>query len=201
MDVLSITLGISTALSGSGAIFLWVETHTSGGRSRREKKLGEKIDTHLTQALKPLEKDVTSLHSKLDEFSHSRNTAIQTAIHEAMEPVRDQIATLNTKIEIPWRVLEQIAVANAQLIHKPHPENAGLDILLDKYEAFMRGTGQFTVDEELRLRHYLNMIKAWKPGQHIGIYVEEGDPTRAAIVLATMELTRIRRRHPQQEDK
>lgn len=191
MDVATIVLSVSTAIGGSGTVFLWWESHSAGRKTKRREEI--------TAQLAPILADVKAVHDKLDNANEHTLTVVKAAVSEALSPVNDQLAVLNTKIDPLWKSLEALAVANAQLIHKPHPENADLDLLLDKYEGFVEGTGSFSADEEMRLRHYLNVIKKWEPGQDAGFYVAEGDPTRAAIVLATMELTRIRRKHQQEQ--
>lgn len=189
MDVATIVLSVSTAIGGSGTVFLWWESHSVGRKAKRREEI--------TAQLAPILADVKAVHDKLDTTNEHTLTVVKAAVSEALGPVRDQLSVLNTKIDPLWKSLEALAVANAQLIHKPHPDNRDLDMLLDKYEAFVEGSGPFTAEEELRLRNYLITIKKWVPGQDVGFFVADGDPTRAAIVLATMELTRIRRKRQQ----
>lgn len=190
MDVLSIVLGLGTAIGGGSSAFMFYETR--GNRYRRKRL--EEIDVRVAGAVSPMQSDLTGIHTKLDALADTRATETATALHTALLPIREQLAVLQTKIEIPWSVLEQLAVVNAQMIHKPHPEHAEIDALLDAFVAYVQDAGPFSADQELHLRHYLTVIKNWRPGQDVGFPVTESDPTRAAILLATMDLTRIRRK-------
>jgi hypothetical protein len=193
VDLLSIILAASGSLSALGTMAYWLLSRKLGIHKSRQ----EEMDSRIHVAFAPLHTDLTELHAKFDAFADSRPAAVKVAVQEALEPVKDQLAVLNTKVEPLWKSLEALAISNAQMIHKPHPDHAHIDELLDAYVAFAQGNGPFTVDQELQLRHYLNIIKAWRPGKDVGFPVEVGDPTRAAIVLATMELTRIRHKQEQ----
>ena len=46
----------------------------------------------------------------------------------------------------------------------------------------------------MELRHYLEQIKEWEPGQDIGFPVLPAEPTSAAVLLAIMGLNRVRRK-------
>lgn len=190
MDVLSIALALGTILGGGSGVVMYLETRGSRARKRREMEL----TARLAAALNPIQADLQLIHGKLDADSVHAATAVKVAIHEALDPIKTDISTLNTKIEPLWKSLEALAVANAQMIHKPHESHKHIDDLLDAYVAFVRGYGSFTVAQERELRKYLRIIKDWKPGDDAGFPVEQGDPTRAAILLSTMELTRIRRK-------
>jgi hypothetical protein len=195
VDVLSIVLGVGTALGGGGTLFLYMEARGSRARKRREIEMA----AWLAASINPIQADLQMIHAKLDNDSSHLTNEIKVAIHEALDPVKSDLSTLNTKIEPLWKSLEALAVANAQMIHKPHPDHKPVDDLLDAYMAFVRGDGPFSPDQELQLRAYLTLIKDWKPGDDAGFPVAQGDPTRAAILLSTMELTRIRRRQEHQE--
>jgi hypothetical protein len=195
VDAGTIALIVGTVIGGLGTLFLYLETRF--GRRRTERKSA--MDARLATALAPIKADLQSIHAKLDAESSHQDASTKIAIAEALEPVKDQLSTLNTKVEPLWKAIEALAVSNIQVLHKPHPENAELDALYDAYYAYVDGRGPFGADQEMRLRHYLRIIKDWIPGQDVGFHVDPGDPTSAAIVLATMDLTRIRRK--QQEQK
>lgn len=185
MDVLSVVLGVGTFLGGSGTLFLYRENHTESARKKRI----EEIDSRLKEALTPLQLDVTSLHAKLDAETTHTATVVEAAISRSLEPLRDQVSTLNTKVEPLWRSLESIAIDAARVLHQPDPARAEIDDLL---ESFTEGT--LTVDEELSLRRFLVQIRNWEPGQDLGFPVHAGEPTAAAILLSTMDLSRVRRK-------
>lgn len=190
MDIATILLTAGTALGGSGSIFLWLETKTESGRKRR----GAEIDHHLSQALTPIQSDLQSIHAKLDADSLHSATIIKAAIGEALEPVKDQISTLNTKIEPLWKSLEAMAIAQVQVLHQPDPARAEIDHLLEALHAELEGGPLMPADDYLRLRHFLVLIKSWEPGQDLGFPVSAGEPTSAGILLSIMGLTRERRR-------
>jgi hypothetical protein len=197
VDAGTIALIAGTVIGGLGTLFLYFETRF--GRRRTERKSA--MDARLAAALVPIKEDLQSIHAKLDADSSHQDAATKIAIAEALLPVKDQLTTLNTKVEPLWKAIEALTVSNIQVLHKPHPQNAELDALYDAYFAYVDGHGTFTADQELRLRHYLRIIKDWLPGQNVGFHVDPGDPTSAAIVLATMDLTRIRRKQQEQEKK
>jgi|ERR1700722_1332508 len=182
--ILAIILAVLAALGGIGTVFLWLDSRSE----RSRKKRNDEVDHRLAEALAPIHQELSAMRGDF-----------KSAMHEAMEPVKVQVAELNTKIEIPWRTLEQLAITNAIDLHKPHPGAERIDALLDAFIAYSRGEGPFSADDELALRHFLTIIRNWKPGQDVGFPVEDGDPTRAAIVLTTMELIRIRRKQEQKK--
>lgn len=190
MDVLSIVLGAGTAIGGGGTIFMWLDTRTDRGRKRRKAE----IDHRLTAALGPIQQELQAVHAKLDSDSLHADLAIKAAINEAMVPVKDQLSTLNTKIEPLWKALEAMAVAQVQVLHQPDPARAEIDSLLEELHAEIDGGPLMTGARYLKLRGFLTQIKSWEPGQSLGFPVLPGEPTSAGILLSIMGLSRERRR-------
>lgn len=190
MDVLSITLGVSTALSGGGAVFLWLETHTQGGRTRRENRLHDQITAQLSEVLKPVTDELQGMKAVLDR----RPTEVNLAIREALEPLKDQLATLNTKVEPLWAVLINMGINQINVLHQPDPARAEIDGLLEELHAELEGGPLMPADHYLKMRHFLNLIKTWEPGKELGFPVLPSEPTSAGILLSIMGLSRERRR-------
>lgn len=195
MDILSIVLAGSTALGGGGTLFLWLETRTSRYRDQRSNELDVRIKT----MLQPLQTDVTSLHTKLDADSEHSITVIRAAIHDALEPIRDQVVTLNTKVEPLWTALINMGINQTTVLHQPDPRRAEYDKLLEQLQDELRGGPLMTVEAYARLQHYLTLTKTWEPGDDIGFPVLPAEPTSAAILLAIMGLSRARRVHEQEQ--
>lgn len=185
MDWATILLAGGTALGGSGSAFLWLETRSDHGRRKRR----QEIDNSIGQAISPLQTDLTEIRSKVEHMAPYNAAQLKAAIYEALEPVKDQISILNTKIEPVWKALEQLAINNANVLHHPDPRRAELDELLDHFRDNI-----LTADEEFRLRRYLTRIKNYESGRDIGFPVYEGEPSAAANLLSMLELVRIYRR-------
>lgn len=180
MDVLSIVLGVGTFLGGGGSAFFWYETRSQ----RAQEKRAEEVKV----ALGPLHASIQSLQQ-----DHKHSTAALQKLTDSLQPLHDEVISLRTKMQPFWKFIETLTVENIGIIHKPHPENADLDRLLERYRAFVKGDGPpLPLPDELRLREFLHKVKDWVPGKQIGLYVEPGDPTSATIILATMELYRTR---------
>jgi hypothetical protein len=189
MDVVSIVLAIGTAIGGGGSAFLWLETRSAGAKAKRT----EEIDARLNVAFLPLAADVKAIHAKLDSDNTQAAGVIKAAIHEVLEPMQIQVATLNTKVEPLWAALINMGINQANVLHQPDPRRAVVDKLLEELQEELRGGKQMTADHFLQLQHYLNLIKSWEPGDDIGFPVLPAEPTSAAILLAIMGLSRIRR--------
>jgi hypothetical protein len=180
VDVLSIVLGAGTLLGGGGTAFLWHETRSTVAKDRRAEEV--KI------ALGPLHTSIQSLQQE-----HQHSTAALQHLTDTLQPLHDEVISLRTKMQPFWKFIETLAIENIGIVHKPHPENAEFDGLLERYRAFVKGEGpRLPLTDELRLREFLHKVKDWVPGKAIGLYVEPGDPTSATIILATMELYRAR---------
>jgi hypothetical protein len=190
VDVLSVVLGIGTALGGGGSVFLWLETRTQGARDRRAKAL----KTDIAAALQPIQTDITALHTRWEGEQERMAVAVKIAIAESLEPVRGQLAVLNTKVEPLWTALINMGINQANVLHQPDPRRADVDKLLEELQTELRGGREMTADHFLRLQHYLILIRQWEPGTDIGFPVLPAEPTSAAILLAIMGLSRIRRK-------
>jgi hypothetical protein len=193
VDIATVVLSIAGSAGGLGTIAYWLETRTSGARNRRKSDSQALIN----ESLESVREDVTVLKTKVEADGNHVATVIKAALYEALDPIKEDITTLKSDTGAMWKSLEQLSVSLAEQMHKPHPENAELDALLDQYMDWVRGDGNFPVEQERKLRSYLKLVKNWRPGQEVGFVVDVGDPTRAATLLATMELTRIRRRQEQ----
>jgi len=182
-----VILGIAAAGSTGAA---WFGIHMSRISSSKADRAAE-MKQAITDGLHPMDVRVTALQGKCDHMVDTMNSLIG----KALDPVNAQLNTLNTKIDPVWKALEELAVDMAKNLHHPDPDRAEFDALLDH---FMAGT--LTADEDLTLRRYLNQVKTYRPGDNIGFVVHDGEPTYAAILLRTMELSRIRRRQEQRNE-
>lgn len=194
MDIATVVLSLSGIAGGGGTILYWLETRTGSSRKRRSAETKAVVK----EIVEPLKEDLTTLKTKVESDGGHISTVIKAALYEALDPLKADIGILKGDTSAMWRSLEQLSVALAEQMHKPHPENAELDSLLEKYVNWVQGDGTFSTEQELKLRSYLKIIKTWKPGQHVGFIVDTGDPTRAATLLATMDLTRIRHNRERQ---
>jgi hypothetical protein len=194
MDIATIILSVSTALGGGGTVAYWRETHSVNFRKKRK----DEIDAQLLEALHPVTTDLQLVHSKLDTLNASQNVVIQVAISEAMTPVRDQLAILNTKVEPLWTALINMGINQTNVLHQPDPRRAHIDQLLEELQAELQGGHIMTAEHFLELQHILTQIKGWEPGQDLGFPVLPAEPTSAAILLAIMGLSRVRRKHEQE---
>jgi hypothetical protein len=184
VDVLSIVLAVGTALGGGGTVFMWADSR--GEKAGKKRRL--EIQAHVSEAIGPVQKDVSQMHAKLDHLAEHSAIQVKAALYEALEPLKDQIATLNTKIEPLWTSLVQSALHNAEVLHHPDPGRAHMDRLLEHFRDNI-----LTRDEELELRRYLVKIKDWEPGEDLGFPVYETEPSSAANLLSMLDLVRIYR--------
>lgn len=189
MDILSIALGIGTAIGGCGTAFLYWETRGQGAKVRRQSE----IDSRIASAVHQVTREVLEIRTRMDSESAHLTTIIKGTMAEQLAPVKDQIRVLDTKIDPLWKALEGIMIDQVRGLHHPDPDRADLDSLLDKVLDAQETGVMLTFEEEQKLRRYLVMIKNWHPGQDLGFTVYPNEPLRAAILLRTLELFRIRK--------
>lgn len=181
-----VILGTAATVS---AVAAWFSVRlTRRGHDKEDRKAEMRQATQ--EAVHPVDLRVIALENQCN----SMPVTIDSLIVRALEPVKVQLSTLNTKIDPVWRALEELAVDMAKNLHHPDPDRAELDALLDHFMAHT-----LTDTEDLTLRRYLNKIKMVTAGfnSDLGFTVYDGEPTYAAILLRTMELSRIRRRQEQ----
>jgi hypothetical protein len=182
-----IFLGTAAVVS---AVAAWVSVHFT-------RKSHDKVDRHaemkavVQDAFHPLDMRVLALESQCNNMP----VTIDSLIVRALKPIEAQLIAQNTKIDPVWRALEELAVDMAKNLHHPDPDRADFDNLLDHFMAHT-----LTADEDLQLRRLLNQVKQWRPGVDLGFTVYDGEPTYAAILLRTMELSRIRIRQEQRNE-
>jgi hypothetical protein len=176
---------------GSGtvaaAVAAWFSVHLTRRGHNKEDRRNE-FEQVVQKAIHPIDMRVQALEGQCNNMP----VTIDSLIIRALKPIEAQLGTLNTKIDPVWRALEELAVDMAKNLHHPDPDRADFDTLLDHFMAHT-----LTPDEDLRLRRYLNAVKTWRPGVDLGFTVYDGEPTYAAILLRTMELSRIRRNQEQ----
>jgi hypothetical protein len=182
-----VILGIAAAGS---AIAAWFSVHLTRSSRVKEDRTAQ-IRQLVKDGVHPLDLRLITIETQCKAMPATVNALITTAL----EPVNTQLNTLNTKIDPVWKALEELAVDMAKNLHHPDPDRAEFDALLDH---FMAGT--LKPDEDLELRRLLNKVKTYRPGDDIGFTVYDGEPTYAAILLRTMELSRIRRRQEQRNE-
>jgi hypothetical protein len=182
---------LGTAAVGS-AVAAWVSVHfTRRGHDKVDR--AAEIKQVVQEAFHPLDMRLLSLEGQCNNMP----ITIDSLIVRALKPIEAQLGTLNTKIDPVWKALEELAVDMAKNLHHPDPDRADFDRLLDHFMAHT-----LTADEDLSLRRYLNKIKTGTAGysEDLGFTVDDGEPTYAAILLRTMELSRIRRRQEQRNE-
>lgn len=190
-----IFLGSGTVAAACAA---WFSVHLTRRSHNKEDKANAKIEraTETKQAVQeafyPLDNRLRALEGQCNNMP----ITIDSLITRALKPIEAQLIAQNTKIDPVWRALEELAVDMAKNLHHPDPDRAELDALLDHFMAHT-----LTADEDLTLRRYLNTIKTVEAGynQALGFTVLDGEPTYAAILLRTMELSRIRRKQEQNQ--
>ena len=189
MDVLSLVLGVSTAVGTATSIGLWRE---SRGESTRGKRAAE-VKAIVDAALAPVQLDLQGLHAKLDSDASRTTLVIRAVMSESLEPIRDQLSTLNTKVEPLWTALINMGINQTNVLHQPDPRRAEVDALLEELQDELMNGHLMSQPDFTRLREFLNKIKSWEPGQEIGFPVLPAEPTSAAILLSVMGLSRQRR--------
>jgi hypothetical protein len=174
----------------AAAVAAWMSVHFTRKSHDRVDRAAE-MKQIVQEAFHPLDVRVLNLESQCNNMP----VTIDSLIVRALKPIEAQLIAQNTKIDPVWRALEELAVDMAKNLHHPDPDRAEFDTLLDH---FMNNT--LTADEDLALRRLLNQVKTWRPGVDLGFTVYDGDPTYAAILLRTMELSRIRIRQEQRNE-
>ena len=189
MDVLSLVLGVSTAVGTATSIGLWRESHGESTRGKRAAEVKAIVDA----ALAPVQLDLQGLHAKLDSDASRTTLVIKAVMSESLEPIRDQLSTLNTKVEPLWTALINMGINQTNVLHQPDPRRAEVDTLLEELQDELMNGHLMSQPDFTRLREFLNKIKSWEPGQEIGFPVLPAEPTSAAILLSVMGLSRQRR--------
>jgi hypothetical protein len=190
VDVLNIVLAVSTALGSAGTVAYYRETHSDGVRSKRAVETKAAVDA----ALVPVQADLQALRARIESDSSQTTLIIKTVLSEALEPVRDQLSTLNTKVEPLWTALINMGINQTSVLHQPDPRRAEVDGLLEELQDELASGHLMSTPDYARLREFLNKIKTWEPGKDIGFPVLPAEPTSAAILLSVMGLSRQRRR-------
>lgn len=190
MDVLSLVLAGSTALGAIGSVAFWRETHSEGIRDKQKAETRAMIDA----ALASLQLDLQAIHAKMDGDKDREAIVIKAVMSEALEPMKDQLSILNTKVEPLWTALINMGVNQTNVLHQPDPRRAEVDALLEELQDELVNGHLMSQRDYLRLREFLNKIKSWEPGRDIGFPVLPAEPTSAAILLSVMGLSRQRRR-------
>jgi hypothetical protein len=193
VDVLSIVVGASALLGGAGGVGT-VAYFREVRNSRKKQDDIEHVKTRIAAAIVPVQAEIASLHIKLDNVPEQRHAELKAALHEAMEPVRDQLAVLNTKVEPLWTALINMGINQTNVLHQPDPLRAEVDRLLELLQDELRGGQRMKANDYLKLRRTLEQIKEWEPGQDLGFPVLPAEPTSAAVLLAIMGLSRVRRK-------
>jgi hypothetical protein len=189
VDVLSICLAVTSGLGSIGTVAYWRETHSDGVRNKRTAETKAMIEA----ALAPVHNDLNSLHAKMDADSSQTTLVIKTVLSESLEPMRDQLSTLNTKVEPLWTALINMGINQTNVLHQPDPRRAEVDGLLEELQDELANGHLMSQPDYSKLREFLNKIKLWEPGTDIGFPVLPAEPTSAAILLSVMGLSRQRR--------
>ena len=193
MDVLSIVVGVGALLGGAGGVGT-VAYFREVRNSRKKQDDVEHVNARIAAAIVPVQTDISGIHTKLDSMAEHHAAQTAAALHTALEPVRDQLAVLNTKVEPLWAALINMGINQTNVLHQPDPRRAHVDRLLEALQEELRGGNRMPGSDYMELRHYLEQIKEWEPGQDIGFPVLPAEPTSAAVLLAIMGLNRVRRK-------
>lgn len=187
--MLNIALAISTALGSAGTVAYYRETHSDGVRVKRAAETRAIVDA----ALAPVLVDLQAIRAQYAADNSQTPLVIKTVLSEALEPMRDQISTLNTKIEPLWTALINMGINQTNVLHQPDPRRTEIDGLLEELQDELVNGHLMSQPDYTRLREFLNKIKVWEPGTDIGFPVLPAEPTSAAILLSVMGLSRQRR--------
>lgn len=184
-----IFVGSATVAAAVAAWFSVNITRRSHDKDNRKDETRHAVQ----ETFHPLDARLQALESQCNAMP----VTIDSLIVRALKPIEAQLLIQNTKIDPVWRALEELAVDMAKNLHHPDPDRAELDALLDHFMAHT-----LTEPEDLVLRRYLNTLKTVTAGYNeaLGFTVYDGEPTYAAILLRTMELSRIRRRQEQRNE-
>jgi hypothetical protein len=176
----------------AAAVAAWFSVHITRRSHDKDDRKAE-IKQAVQEGFHPLDGRILALESQCNNMP----VTIDSLIVRALKPIEAQLVAQDTKIDPVWRALEELAVDMAKNLHHPDPDRAELDTLLDHFMAHT-----LTDAEDLVLRRYLNTIKTVTAGYNpaLGFTVYDGEPTYAAILLRTMELSRIRRRQEQRNE-
>ena len=189
MDVLSICLAVGTGLGSVGTYAGWRETHSDRVISKRTAETRAMIEA----ALAPITGELNSIHAKIDADGTQQTLIIKTVLSETLEPMRDQLSTLNTKVEPLWTALINMGINQTNVLHQPDPRRAEIDGLLEELQDELTNGHMMSQPDYSKLRMFLNKIKTWEPGTDLGFPVLPAEPTSAAILLSVMGLSRQRR--------
>lgn len=190
MDVLNIVLAATSGLGSIGTFAYYRETHSDGVRGKRAAETKAMIDASLA----PVLLDLQALHAKMDSERDHEAVVIKAVMSEALEPMRDQLSILNTKVEPLWTALINMGINQTNVLHQPDPRRAEVDGLLEELQDELVNGHLMSQPDYTKLREFLNKIKSWEPGNDIGFPVLPAEPTSAAILLSVMGLSRQRRR-------
>lgn len=173
----------------AAAVAAWFSVNITRRSHDKDNRKDETRHT-VQETFHPLDARILALETQCSAMP----LTIDSLIVRALKPIEAQLIIQNTKIDPVWRALEELAVDMAKNLHHPDPDRAELDALLDHFMAHT-----LTEPEDLVLRRYLNTLKTVTAGYNeaLGFTVYDGEPTYAAILLRTMELSRIRRRQEQ----
>lgn len=170
MDWLSIALGVTSALGASGTFLYW--------RDNRGVIRQQQLKEHVEHTMKPLSENVAAISQRTDHLENQLTATVEASVTRSLQPVREDIAVLKNQVEVFWR---QVGLDMAKVLHQPDPARAEVDALL---EELMEDT--LSPEGELELRRWLVKIRNWEPGKDIGIPVQPGEQTAAAILLRAM---------------
>jgi hypothetical protein len=150
------------------------ETKVSGETRMRELARAEQ---------EPLRDHLVMTDQRVAQISvtTSRIETTLDKVDSTVDQVRERVAGVEaTQI----RLIEQINMNLAKLLHQPDPRRGHVDHLLENY---MEGT--LTDDERTELKKYLIMIRNYEPDKTtLPFPVYPGEQTAAAILLGTMDL-------------
>ena len=164
---------------------MWLGSRSEGARHKRAAETAAQ--------LAPVQADLQLIHAKLDTGSDNSSVALRAAIHDALDPIRNQLAILDTKVEPLWTALINMGINQVNVLHQPDPRRTEVDGLLEKLKVELSDGQLMSVNDFVKLRRFLELIKNWEPGADLGFPVLPAEPTSAAVLLAIMGLNRTRR--------
>jgi uncharacterized membrane protein YccC len=147
-------------------------------RENRGDRRNDQLKKMIEAALQPVLARITSIEQQNADSAQHLTDLIEMVVGKHLQPLREQIVVLETKIDVFWK---QVAMDAAKILHQPDPRRAKIDALLD---AFMEDA--LSPEEELVLRKYLLQIRNWEPGEDLGFPVHPGEQAVAALLLRTM---------------
>jgi len=163
------------------AWLVWRDARRKDTTAAAEEHIKRLIET----ALQPVRDRQRDLVSRLETLTRQQGEQQrqQQEMVDRLGRTLDRMAVMQTKIDVYWKTVENLAMDAAKIIHSPDPRRRHIDELLEAYREHC-----ITPAQRTELRKLLEQIVDWEPGQDLGFPIHAGEQFAAAFVLSTMDL-------------